>query len=177
MRALIAAAPLLAFLLMGACTEPEVLFSERTDPAALAEAGPSSVAQRQVPLHIVDGFSDEQEAKIIAAVIDWNRNAAVRFDLAALNYSRAEPGAWSVVKLDDAVGRSVDDSVSISSGRGLEPAAVTCRSSAGSGSIIVYVNRLGSRDLRAVIAQELAVASGDDDDPGRSAACTASARR
>jgi hypothetical protein len=62
------------------------------------------------------------------------------------------------VKVDGAPDVASDD------GR-LGAAAVTHRISAGEGSIIVDSNRLGTRDLRAVVAHELLLAVGSGVDP------------
>src|SRR5476649_2446661 len=91
----------LGLSLMGA-SEPQILLSERVDPAATADPSNwNGLAWRHVSLHIINGFSAEEEANIIAAVMDLNKTGAVRLDVAALNYNAVEPGAWSIVKLDN----------------------------------------------------------------------------
>jgi len=65
---------LLGISLLGMGGEPRILLSERVDPAATADPPNLNVLEaRPVSLHIVNGFSAEEEAKIIAAVGDWNQ--------------------------------------------------------------------------------------------------------
>jgi hypothetical protein len=149
----IISAPLIVLLLLGACAEPQHLLSEA--PAAVVEpASLNGVARRPVALHIGNGFSADQESKIIAAVGDLNRNGTIRFDVARRTYSAAEPGAWTIMKPDPAVYTSDEWRV--------EP-ALTRRFSSGGGSIVVNVDGLGARDLRGIIVRELGAASRGDD--------------
>ena len=113
--------------------QPQVLLSERVEDAAAADPRP------HVALHIVDGFSPEEEASIIAAVVDWNRTGSVRLDVAALNYKTVEPGAWSISKAD-----------------GGTKSIATHAVCAESGSIVVNVDRVADSELRDVVAHEFA---------------------
>ncbi len=114
---------------------PQVLLSEPIGEAAPVDAKP------RVDLHIVNGFSADEEASIIAAVVDWNRIGPVHLDVAALNYDAIEPGAWSISKAD---------------GGNTSPPIVAHAISAESGSIVVKVGRLADGELRRVVAQEFA---------------------
>jgi len=153
---------LLGISLLGMGGEPRILLSERVDPAATADPPNLNVLEaRPVSLHIVNGFSAEEEAKIIAAVGDWNQKGGIRVRVAALNYNTVESGAWSIMKADGPLDVASDD------GR-LGSAVLTHRISAGEGSIVVHINRLDARDLRAVVAHELFLAIGSGDDPALS---------
>lgn len=165
MRAIISA-PLVGLSLLGGCAQPQYLLSE-LPPTVARPANPNGVVRPHVALRIGNGFAAGDEAKIIAAVGDWNRNGAVRFDIAPQTYSDAEPGAWTILKPDPLVLAETDE-------WRVEPVAVTRRFSSGGGSIVVNVNRLGARDLRGIIVQQLRVASGGDDPAVSARAASAS---
>lgn len=113
--------------------QPQVLLSERVEDAAAADPRP------HVALHIVNGFSPEEEASIIAAVVDWSRTSSVRLDVAALNFDAVEPGAWSVSRAD----------------LGIMSRGITAHeTSEESGSIVVNADRVADGELRSAITQE-----------------------
>ncbi len=123
-------------------SQPQVLLSERVDEAAAADpSNRMESARPHVRLHIINGFSADEEAKLIAAVVDWNRTGSVRLDVAALNFDAVEPGAWSISKAD---------------GGNQSPRIIAHAISAESGSIVVNVDRMAAGDLRPAIAREFA---------------------
>ena len=154
MRPLIASS-LLGLFLVGGCAQPQYLLTERIDqPATTEPYTRNGVVPQRVSLHIGNGFSPAEQAKIIAAVAQWNQSGAVRFDVDAQTYGSAEPGVWSIMKPDPNVYAASDV-------WRVEPIAVTRRFATSGGSIVVNVDRLGSRDLRGVIVKELAMGGED----------------
>lgn len=121
--------------------KPQVLLSERVEDAATADPRP------HVPLHIVNGFSAQEEANIIAAVVDWNRTSWIRLDVAALNFNRVEPKAWSI---SNARGNQSPAAINA------EPLVISHVNSAESGSIVVNADHMAGGELRSVIAHEFA---------------------
>ena len=113
--------------------QPQVFLSESAEDAGAIDPRP------HVHLHIVNGFSAEQEANIIAAVVDWNRTSSVRLNVAALNFDTVEPGAWSISSAD----------------RGIMSRGITAHAtSEESGSIVVNADRVADGELRSAITQE-----------------------
>ena len=171
MRALIAA-PLLSLSLLGGCAQPQYLLSERTDAAPLA----TTSSLRDVParytnhpaaalaptkvvrLRIDPKFSAEDQAKILAAVLEWNHvlNGSARFDIVAA--PAPAPVDWMVAMSPLGVLPSEYDNP--------QPLALNVRVGKNSGMIIVYANRLKdptphrNQDMRGVMVHELGVALG-----------------
>lgn len=151
MRSLIVA-PLLGLSLLGGCAQPQYMFSEQAGSAP--SAATSSARAGRVFLHVDNGFSILEQGQILAAAREWNsaRNGPVRIDVATSG--SAEAGAWTIRQPDGKVLDGASDEWRP------QPVAVIERDSAGGGSIVLYTNRLGHRDLRTVVAQELGVALG-----------------
>ena len=161
MRSLIAA-PVLGLLLMGGCSPPQHILSEPTGSSATAS--PSIGLAQSVPLRIGNGVRPDEEAQIVAAIGDWNQRGAVRLELAPRTSNGGQPGSWTILKRDPAEFASSDE-------WRVKPIAITQRYAQGGGTIVVDTNRLGNRDLRAVLAGEMNAAligSG----PGRMASNT-----
>ena len=147
MRTLIAT-PVLALLLLGGCAQPQYLVSEQT--SAVPVAGTHRMA-----LHVDDRFSATQRNEIIAGVGDWNRtqSGTVGFDVDDVKEGRAQPGSWTITQPSGLELAQSDEWRP-------EPLAVTRRFAGGGGSIEVFPNRLGSHNLRSVVASELGSALG-----------------
>src|SRR5690349_8204982 len=108
MRAAVVVAPLLGLSLLGGCSQPQYLLSERTDAAPLAttsdlrdiparytQHAPATSVAQVVNLQIDEKFTDIERAKILSAVREWNHvlNGAARLDVV----STAAPGGWTVI--------------------------------------------------------------------------------
>lgn len=177
MRNLITA-PLLALSLAG-CAQPQYLLTERTDPAPAATTSslrdvpsrytnhPAFAGKTEVIPFQLKGFSALEQAKIEAAVGEWNHvlNGAVRFDVPSTNQPSQAAGAWTAI--------AAPEEVMPNRKKNPEPLAVVVRLSKGGGYIIVYTNRIedpdatpkGGYDLRGVMVHELGVALGGGNDP------------
>jgi hypothetical protein len=148
MRPLLAA-PLLGLLLMAGCA-PQYLLSEGTNPSATSSNGVS----QPLALHVSAGFTADERARIAAAVGAWNQgpHSGPNMVLAPGTYGTAQPGTWTIVKPNPAQLAQTDEWQ-------VRPIAVTQRSPSGGGLIIVDVNRLGDRDLRDVVVQQIQTAA------------------
>jgi hypothetical protein len=142
------AASLLGLLFTGGCA-PQYLLSEGTNPSATS----SPAVGQPLALHVSAGFTPDEQARIAAAVGAWNQgHSGANMVVAPGTYGTAQPGTWTVVKPNPAELARTDEWQ-------VRPIAVTRRFPNGGGLIIVDVNRLGARDLRDVVAQEIAVAA------------------
>ena len=96
-----------------------------------------------VPLTLVGAFSDFHRAKILRAVNEWNvaLNGTLRFEVQT-NANR--PAIWAVIAVSHSPYRN-----------GPEPLGLTMPFPAGGGLMLLYLDRLGSRDLGAVMRHEL----------------------
>jgi len=142
------ATPLLFLALLGGCAQPQYILSEQT--AATAVAG-----TQRISLHIGSGFSASEQDKIMAGVRDWNsaQKGNVRIDVAVLTGDATESGGWTIFRPSGRIYATSDEWRP-------EPLAVTQRAAGGGGSIVVFPDRLGSHDLRSIVANELGVAFG-----------------
>ncbi len=138
--------PVLALLLLGGCAQPQYLFSEETSAMPVGGA-------RIMSVHVDDNFSATQRAEIIAGVRDWNRTQSGAVHLEVVRAGSAEPGSWTIT-------RPNGHELARSDEWRPEPRAITRRFAEGGGSIEVFPNRLGSHDLRSVVADELSGALG-----------------
>ena len=96
-----------------------------------------------LPLTLVGAFSDEQRAKILRAVNEWNVALAgtLRFELQA---DANRPAIWAVIAVTHSPYRN-----------GPEALGLTTPFPAGGGLVLLYLDRLGGRDLGAVMRHEL----------------------
>jgi hypothetical protein len=167
MRALFAL-PLLGLSLLGACAQqqPQLLLAEPGSaqsstlddvPATYTNHLAGVTTNRVIPLYVASGFTTGEQERIQAAIQEWNHalNGSVRFDVASATGDGTQPGAWSIAPGKDTLGTS-------STGWGHLPSlTINQRLPSNGGSILVFTDRLGGRDLRGVIVHELGVAVGE----------------
>jgi hypothetical protein len=114
---------------------------------------PAATAAEIVPLRLAGSFSPGDRAKILRAVNEWNvaLNGFVRFtiiDTSSTPVTNArQPRPWSIMAADDVGPR-------ISRGPIIALAHTQAVPGAG-GLVIVYLDRLGTRDLGSVVMHEL----------------------
>jgi predicted Zn-dependent protease len=121
----------------------------------LCVAGASVAAESVVvPVIVVGQFSDDQRARIQQAVDEWNRtlNGHIRFDIGP-NTGAAK--IWAVTALT----KSPMDNKG-------EALATTTTLPTGGGLVIVYLDRLGSRNLDGVMLHEFGHVLGLQHDGG-----------
>jgi hypothetical protein len=96
-----------------------------------------------LPMTLVGAFSDEQRARILRAVNEWNvaLNGTLRFELQT---DANQPAIWAVIAVTHSPYRN-----------GPEALGVTTPFPAGGGLVLLYLDRLGGRDLGAVMRHEL----------------------
>jgi hypothetical protein len=96
-----------------------------------------------VPLTLVGAFSDAHRAKILRAVNEWNvaLNGSLRFELLS---DANRPAIWAVIAVTHSPYRN-----------GPEALGLTTPFPAGGGLVLLYLDRLGGRDLGAVMRHEL----------------------
>jgi hypothetical protein len=94
-----------------------------------------------IPMTLVGGFSDYHRAQILRATNEWNvaLNGAMRFEMGA---DPSVTGIWAVVAVTESPFRNG------------EALAVTLPFPAGGGLVMVYLDRLGHRDLGRVMLHE-----------------------
>lgn len=96
-----------------------------------------------VRMTLVGAFSDDQRAKILRAVNEWNvaLNGEMRFELQT---DATRPAIWAVIAVSHSPYRN-----------GPEPLGLTMPFPAGGGLMLLYLDRLGGRDIGAVMRHEL----------------------
>lgn len=96
-----------------------------------------------IPITLVGAFPDYQRAKILRATNEWNvaLNGTMRFQLQS---ETTGTGIWAIIAVTESPFHN-----------GPEALAVTLPFPAGGGLVIVYLDRLGSRDLGYVMLHEL----------------------
>ena len=114
---------------------------------------PGATAEEIVPLRIKGSFTPGDRAKILRAVNEWNvaLNGFVRFtiveDSGASAINAHQPRPWSIMAAEG-VGPRVAPGPTI--------ALATTQAIPGSGGLmIVYLDRIGMRDLGSVVMHEL----------------------
>jgi len=96
-----------------------------------------------IPVTMVGAFSNYHRAKILRATNEWNvaLNGTLRFEIQT---ETTGAGIWAIVAVTEGPFHN-----------GPEALAATMPFSAGGGLVIVYLDRLGSRDLGYVMLHEL----------------------
>jgi len=160
----ILASSFLLSLLPGCMESGYLVTSLASDPAAAVRPAqgtalrytthrPAATAEEIVPLRIKGSFSPGDRAKILRAVNEWNvaLNGFVRFTIvedsgvAAANARPSRP--WSIMAAEGISPRVVP---------GPTIALAHTQPLPGSGGLmIVYVDRIGTRDLGSVVMHEL----------------------
>jgi Matrixin len=119
----------------------------------------STAAPEIVTLQIDGSFNANDRAKVLLAVEEWNHalNGYVRFDVASSGGWR--PQAWNIRAER---GGSPDAPGS----PGGQPLSFTQAGFASiGGKMVIYVDRIGTRDLRGIVLHELGHVLGLDHDP------------
>ena len=109
--------------------------------ASLAADLPASVPVI-VPVIVVGQFSDDHRARIQEAVAEWNRalNGHIRFEIRP---NTGAPKVWAVTALTKSPMNHKKESL-----------AETTTLPTGGGLVIVYLDRLGNRNLEGVMLHE-----------------------
>lgn len=96
-----------------------------------------------VPLTLVGAFSDAERAKILRAINEWNvaLNGTLRFELQT---DANRPAIWAIIAVTHSPYRN-----------GAETLGLATPFPAGGGLVLLYLDRLGGRDLGAVMRHEL----------------------
>ncbi len=154
--------PLLVLPLLGGCLGPEYLMTHTPgEPPALAETAslherqphytshPGATARSEiVPLIVADTFSLYERAKILRAVSEWNvaLNGFVRFKIMP-DGNNATSGArerWVIASKPGGQSTGLPTSL-----------AATYPVAGVGGLMVIYVERIGRRDLGGVVMHEL----------------------
>jgi hypothetical protein len=120
---------------------------------------PSTSAPEVVTLRIVGPFDAEAEAKVRLAIEEWNYvlNGFVRFAIAAPG--AWQPGAWDIRAEKGGTPQSPDPAG--------QPLSFTQAGFASiGGRLVIFVDRIGTRDLRGIVLHELGHVLGLGHDTG-----------
>jgi len=158
--------PLIVLPLLGGCLGPEYLVAHapndpaaREETASLREGQPhytshpaAAVKPEIVRLAIDEHFDAYDRAKILRAVNEWNHvlNGYVRLDMGPAMDTELSTAVWVVAAKRG--GRPPPAAAGTLSNHAL---AVTQPLWSTGGMVIVYVDRLGARDLAGVMRHEL----------------------
>jgi len=118
----------------------------------------STAAPEIVTLQIDGSFNADDRAKVLLAVEEWNHalNGYVRFDVASSGGWRAH--AWDI-RAERGGSPDAPDA-------GGQPLSYTQAGFASiGGKMVIYVDRIGTRDLRGIVLHELGHVLGLDHDP------------
>jgi hypothetical protein len=129
-----------------------------TAPRRYTNHAASTAAPEIVTLQIDSSFNSNDKAKVFLAVEEWNHalNGYVRFDVASSGGWR--PHAWDI--------RAERGGSPDTGGPGGQPLSFTQAGLASiGGRMVIYVDRLGTRDLRGIVLHELGHVLGLDHDP------------
>ena len=120
---------------------------------------PSTSAPEVVTLRIVGPFDAEAEAKVRLAIEEWNHvlNGFVRFNIATSGGWQA--GAWDIRAEKGGSPQSPDPAG--------QPLSFTQAGLASiGGRLVIFVDRIGTRDLRGIVLHELGHVLGLDHGTG-----------
>jgi hypothetical protein len=132
--------------------------SQPAAPRHYTNHAASTAAPEIVTLQIDGSFNADDRAKVLLAVEEWNHalNGYVRFDVASSDGWR--PRAWNI-RAERGGSPDAPD------GAG-QPLSFTQAGLASiGGKMVIYVDRIGTRDLRGIVLHELGHVLGLDHDP------------
>lgn len=132
--------------------------TQPTEPRRYTHHPGSAVAPRIIPLSLEGQFTAAERANILRAIEEWNYalNGFIRLDVVAPGSVR---GIWSI-RAEKGGSPQAPNPVA-----GQPLSSTTANFWSSGGEMLVYVDRIGTRDLRGIVLHEFGHVLGLDHDP------------